>query len=177
MRLIRERLSMTVGKLPNILLPVLLSCGAGAQAAESANGTATIRVDDNEYTIPIVCSDTTSSEVDLYTEPQRITRERTGRASSVRLTIRPWKETTDLIVNLDRYVAWITQKSIADGIFEISLSMSPTTYLRDGIPVALTYDEWLSGNRPEGVDDVRIVTNCGYLDPDALSFRKIPTGD
>ena len=177
MRPIREMLIMTVGRLPHILLPLLLSCGASAQAAESANGTATIRVGNNEYTIPIVCSDTTSSEVDLYTEPQRITRERTGRASSVRLTIRPWKETTDLIVNLDRYVAWIPQKSIADGIFEISLSMSPTTYLRDGIPVALTYDEWLSGNRPEGVDDVMIVTNCGYLDPDAPSFRKIPTGD
>ncbi len=168
---------MTIGKLPIFLMLVLLSCSADAQAAESANGTATIRVDDNEYTIPIVCSDTTSPQIDLYTEPQRITRERTGRASSVRLTIRPWKESTDLIVNLDRYVAWIPRRSIADGILEVSLSMSPTTSVREGMPVALTYDEWLSGNRPEGLDNVKIVANCGFLDPDAPSFRKIPTGD
>lgn len=168
---------MTIGKFPKYLLPVLLSCVAGAQAAEPANGTATIRVDDNEYTIPIVCSDATSTEIDLYTEPQRITRERTGRASSVRLTIRPWKKSTDLIVNLDRYVAWIPRRSIADDSLEISLSMSPTTSVRDGMPVALTYDEWLSGNRPEGLDNVKIVANCGFLDPDAPSFRKIPTGD
>ena len=168
---------MTIGKLPIFLMLVLLSCSADAQAAESANGTATIRVDDNEYTIPIVCSDTTSPQIDLYTEPQRITRERTGRASSVRLTIRPWKESTDLIVKLDRYVAWIPRRSIADGILEVSLSMSPTTSVREGMPVALTYDEWLSGNRPEGLDNVKIVANCGFLDPDAPSFRKIPTGD
>ena len=168
---------MTVGKLPNILLPVLLLCGAVAQAVESANGTATIHVDDKEYTIPMVCSDTSSLEIDLYTEPQRVTRERTGRASSVRLTIRSWKETTDVIVNLDRYVAWIPRSAIADGIIDISLSMSPTTTLQDGMPVALTYDEWSSGNRPEGLDNVRIVANCSFLDPDAPSFRKVPNGD
>ena len=59
---------MTAGKLPSMLLPVLLSCGAGAQAVESANGTATIRVDDQEYTIPIVCDKASSPEIDLYTE-------------------------------------------------------------------------------------------------------------
>ena len=168
---------MTVGKLPNILLPLLLACGAGAQAVESANGTATVRVDDKEYTIPIVCDDPSSLEIDLYTEPQHVTRERTGRTSGVRLTIRPWKDTTDLIVNLDRYVAWIPQSATADGILEISLSMSPTTSLQDGMPVALTYDEWVAGNRPEGLASVKIVANCGYLDPDAPSFQKLPRVD
>ncbi len=168
---------MTVRKFQSILLPVLLSCGAGAYAVESANGTATVRVDDKEYTIPIVCSDTSSSAVDIYTEPQRVTRERTGRASGVRLTIRPWKQTTDLIVSLDRYVAWISHSALADGILEITLNMSPTTTLQGLMPVALTYDEWVAGNRPEGLNNVRIVANCSYLDPDAPSYRKVPSNN
>lgn len=165
---------MTVGKLLRLLLPALLACGATAEAADSANGTATVRVDDREYTIPIVCSETESSEVDIYTEPQRITRERTGRASSVRLTIRSWKETDDVIVNVDRYVAWIPRDSISNGLVELSLSMSPTTLVQGGMPVAMTYDEWQSGNRPKGVDDVEIVADCSNLDPDAPAFRKTP---
>ncbi len=104
------------------MLPALLLCSAGAQAVESANGTATIRVADKEYTIPIVCDAAASVGIGLYTEPQRVTRERTGRASGVRLTIRPWKETTDMIVNLDRYVAWIPRSATHDGILETSLT-------------------------------------------------------
>lgn len=166
---------MTAGKLPKmLLLPALLALAAGAHAVESANGTATIRVDAQEHTIPIVCDDPAAPESGLYTEPQRVTRERTGRASGVRLTIRPWKDTTDLIVNLDRYVAWIPRPATADGMVELMLSMSPTTSLRDGMPVLLTYDDWVAGDRPEGLANVRIEANCGYLDPDAPSFRKVP---
>lgn len=168
---------MTAGKFPTILLPTLLCLGVAAQAADSANGTATVRVEDREYTIPIVCSETKSTKIDIYTEPQRITRERTGRASSVRLTIRSWKETDDVIVNVDRYVAWIPRDSISDGLVKLSLSMSPTTLVQGGMPVAMTYDEWQSGNRPKGVDDVEIVADCSNLDPDAPAFRKIPNED
>ena len=93
----------------------------------------------------------------------------------MRLTIRPWKDTTDMIVNLDRYVAWIPQMTTADGILEISLSMSPATSVENGMPVFLKYDEWVAGNRPEGLASVKIVANCGYLDPDAPSYRKLPS--
>lgn len=166
---------MTVNKFPRTLL-ILLAYAAGAQAVESANGTATVRVDNKQYTIPIVCDNPASPETGLYTEPQRVTRERTGHASGVRLTIRPWRDTSDLIVNLDRYVAWIPRSATADGVLEISLSMSPTTSLQDGMPVALTYDEWRAGNRPDGLASVKIVANCGYLDPDAPAFQKLAAG-
>ena len=166
---------MTADRIRNLLLPVLLSCAAGAHAVEPANGTATIQADSKEYTIPVVCDDPSKPESGLYTEPQRVTRERTGRASSVRLTIRPWKETSDLIVNLGRYVAWIPRPSSADGVLRITLAMSPATTLQDGLPVFLTYDDWTAGNRPEGLGDVRIDVNCRYLDPAAPVLRKLPT--
>lgn len=158
-----------------IALPVLLIIAGDAQAVEPANGTAIISVDDKEYTIPIVCDDTASPESGLYTEPQRVTRERTGRASGVRLTIRPWKDTSDFMINLDRYVAWVPLPSSGDGVLELTLAMSPASSVQGGVPHALTYDEWLAGDRPAGLDGVRIEVNCQFLDPDAPAFRKLPT--
>ena len=155
-----------------ITLPILVLLGGWAQAAAPANGTAVISVDDQEYTIPVVCDDPSSPANGVYTEPQRVSRERTGRASGVRLTIRPWKETSDLVVSLDRYVAWIPRPSSGDFVLELTLAMSPASSVQGGIPDALTYDEWMAGERPEGLDAVRIAVNCRYLDPPA--FRKLP---
>lgn len=160
-----------------ITLPILILFAGDAHAVEPANGTAIISVDDQEYTIPVVCDDPSNPASGVYTEPQRVTRERTGRASGVRLTIRPWKETTDTIVNLDRYVAWIPLPSSGAGVLELTLAMSPASSLQDGVPDALTYDEWMAGDRPEGIDGVRIEVNCQFLDPDAPAFRKLPAAE
>lgn len=160
-----------------ILLTVLLLVMASVQAAQQANGTAIIRVDDGEYTIPIVCDETSRPETGIYTEPQRITRERTGRTSGVRLTIRPWKETSQLVVSLDRYVAWVPASPSGGGTIRMTLAMSPVVSLRDGVPTALTYDDWMAGDRPPGLDNVHIEVDCRMADPAAPAYRKLaPAG-
>jgi hypothetical protein len=157
------------------IVPVVLMLAAGTvQAVEPANGTAIVRVGDKEYTIPIVCDDRLRPAAGVFTEPQRITRERTGRTSGIRLTIRPWKKTAEIIVSVDRYVAWIPSPASNDGILELSLAMSPASFMRDGGPVALTHEEWTAGNRPAGLDEVYIQANCRTLDPAAPGFRKLP---
>ncbi len=161
----------------HLFLTVLILAVGSAQAAQSANGTAIVRADDQEYTLPIVCDDTLHPENGLYTEPQRITRERTGRASGVRLTIRPWKDTSQLVVSLGRYVAWVPTPTSGDGKLVMTLAMSPASSPRDGIPVALTYDQWMAGDRPPGLDDVRIEADCRTLNPDAPAYRKLPAAE
>lgn len=81
------------------------------------------------------------------------------------------------MINLDRYVAWVPLPSTGDGVLELTLAMSPATSLQGGVPDALTYDDWIAGDRPEGFDGVRIEVNCKILDPDAPAFRKLPTAD
>lgn len=158
------------------LTALVLSVGT-LQAAQQANGTAIIRIDHQEHTIPIVCDDPLHPESGVYTEPQRITRERTGRASGVRLNIRPWKDTSQLVVSFGRYVAWVPAPSSGDGTIELTLAMSPASSLRDGVPAALTYDQWMAGDRPAGLDNVHIVADCRRLNPDAPAYRKLPAAE
>lgn len=157
-----------------ILLAILLLVMATVQAAQQANGTAIVRVDDREYTIPVICDDTSRPESGVYTEPQRITRERTGRTSGVRLNIRPWKDTSHLVVSLDRYVAWVPASQFGGGTIEMTLAMSPVSAMRNGAPALLTYDDWMAGDRPPGLDNVHVEVNCRVLNPAAPAFRKIP---
>lgn len=157
----------------HILIAIAVSWLGTALAADSANGTAVVRVADSEYTIPIICDDAAHPEVGLLTEPGRITRERTGRSSGVRLTIRRWKETDQVIVNLDRYVAWIPRPETGAGILQLSIAMSAASTVKDGMPTALTYEDWVAGDRPEGLDEVSIEADCRKLDADAPSFRKL----
>ena len=42
------------------------------------------------------------------------------------------------------------------------------------MPVVLTYDEWIAGNRPAGLEGVVISANCAQRDPAAPAFRKLP---
>ena len=167
-----KALDMT-NKLNCILLCAAAFGASTVQAVEPANGTAVVVVGDQEYTIPVSCDDTSRPAAGVYTEPQKVTRERTGRSSGVRLTIRPWKDTSDVVVSLDGYVAWIPSPASTGGVLKLSLAMSPASYVRDGAPVALTYDEWMAGNRPEGKDSVDIEVNCLALDPAAPAFRKL----
>ena len=151
----------------------IVVCAVSAQDGKH-EGSAVVQVGEQEHTIPIICDDPARPEKGLYTEPQRITRERTGRASGVRLTIRPWKDTSDLSVSLDRYVAWVPSSPSTGGVLQLVIAMSPNTSVKDGMPVALTYDEWIAGNRPAGLEGVVINANCARRDPAAPAFRKLP---
>ena len=143
-------------------------------AADFVEGTATVRVDQNEYIIPIECDDAKKPMLGLNTEPARITKKRTNRTSGVRLNIRPWKDTDDLIVTLDRYVAWVSSPPGAGGVLNIlQLDMSPISRVVEGIPTLLSYEDWENGERPEGLNDVYIHADCRSRDPEAPSFRKI----
>ena len=145
-----------------------------AAAQERVEGTATVRVQADEYTIPIECNDAKRPMLGVFTEPARITRERTNRSSGVHLTIRPWKDTDDLIVSLDRYVAWVSSPPGAGGVLNLlKLDMSPLSKIDNGIPALLSYEDWEKGNRPEGLNDVFIRADCRNRDAESPSFRKL----
>ena len=151
---------------------VLLFIFTNAYSKDRFAGTAIVRVDNSEYTIPIECNDASKPELGFSTEPARITHEATGRTSGVRLTLRPWKETTKLVISLDRYLAWVPSEPSIGGILKMTLDMSPSSTLKDGIPVTLTYDLWEEGERPQGLKDVNFEANCSHRDPDAPAFKK-----
>lgn len=150
----------------------MLVAAVAILAQERHKGTAVIRVADSEYTIPIECNDASDPNQGFYTEPARITRQETGRSSGVRLNVRPWKESSDLVVSLDRYVAWVPAPLFAGG--EATLDMSPASSVKDNMPQALTYERWMNGERPEGLWGVHITADCTARDPQAPTFRKIP---
>ena len=142
------------------------------QAQDRFAGSAIVRTDQTEYLIPIDCNDAESPVLGFSTEPSRVTREATGRSSLVNLRLRQWQDTADLVVTLDRYVAWISIPDTQDSLLSLSLAMSPVTVIRDGLPVTLTHDMWASGDRPEGID-VEIEANCQSRDPAAPTSRRL----
>jgi len=149
---------------------LLFAC-SGIVRADS-DGTAIIRTSETEYTIPIMCREEQTG-LDIATEPSRVTREATGRSSLIRLNIRPWKETSDMIVTLDRYVAWLPAQPAADGKLLLEIDMSPSSIMRDGAPALLTYDMWMDGERPEGLKNVWIQADCNIRDPEAPKTKKL----
>ncbi len=146
-------------------------------AQDRVEGTAIVRVDAHEYTIPIECTDARKPMLGVYTEPKRVTRERVGRASGVRLTVRPWRDTGDMIVTLDRYVGWALLPPGSGGVLNITLDMSPVSRTVDGKPQTLTYEQWKAGERSIGLDNVYIRADCRSRDPDAPAYRKLPVSD
>lgn len=151
---------------------------AGAQGRDAGNdrfpGSAVVTIDDAEYLIRIECRVRGRPEAGLSTEPNRITREATGgRYNMLSLHLRPWQDTGDVLVSVDRYVAWIPSPTSEGGVLSLELAMSPASVVRQGVPVAVTYDMWKGGDRPAGLDGVRIVANCNARDPEAPAFRRI----
>ena len=155
------------------LLFVILLFPQETNAQKRVEGTAVVQVEDKEYTVPIECDDASRPELGFSMEPSRITRERTGRASMINVRIRPFGEEDEVIVSLDRYVAWLPQPASAGGTLKLTLDMSPMGVLRDGQQKLLTRDMWMSGDRPEGLKGVTIEAQCNTRDPEAPSFRKI----
>ncbi len=138
-------------------------------------GSAMVRMGDGEYTVVILCDDSSRPEMGFRTEPNRVTRQATGRTNGVNLRLRAWKETNDVVVSLDQYVAWIPRPAGAGGILDLEIEMSRVSELQEGMPVQMTYERWNAGER---FGESRVVTLraiCGVRDPEAPRFRKIPS--
>ena len=159
------------------MLAALLLVSFCGLTQERSEGTAVVRFNDAEYMIPIECDDPTRPERGFSTEPNRVTRERTRRTSMVNLRVRPWKESGDVIVTLDRYVAWIPSPATTGGVMSVELDMSTASIVRDNLPVAVTYDMWVGGDRPLGLAGVQFEANCSHRDPEAPSYRRLPDAD
>ena len=152
---------------------VLLAGSAFAYEDARSPGTAVVVVEDREYTLPIECNDPADAGKGFSTEPSRITRERTGRSSAVRINVRPWKETDELVVSLDRYVAWVPKSVFKGSPVDARIDMSPASVVRNNMPVTMTYDIWTSGDRPEGLTGVQVRVDCAVRDPEAPSSRSL----
>ena len=155
---------------------VLVFALVGPANADS-NGTAVVRAAGTEYVIPIVCREAALANAGFSTEPSRVTRAATGRTSPARLTVRRWKDTDELVISLDRYIAWIAAPDPTGSRFAMTLDMSPSSFLRDGLPVTMTYDVWSAGDRPAGLQDVVIDADCSERDPEAPGSRPIPPAE
>lgn len=155
-----------------------LQAQASGRQADSAPderhpGSAVVTVGDSEYLIRVECRVRGRPEAGFTTEPNRITREQTNRSNMVTLRLRPWQDTKDVIVSLDGFVAWMPTPGSSAGVLRLELAMSPTSVMRDGSLVALTYDMWQRGDRPPGRDGVKVAVNCLTRDPSAPAFRKV----
>lgn len=154
------------------LVTILIAAPSGAFGQDRVAGTATIRADGTEYVIPIECRDAARPELGFSTEPARITREARGRTSPVRLEVRRWQDTDEIVVTLDRYVAWAPMPSSSSGVLTMDLEMSPASSVQNGLPVLLTYDRWTSGERPTGTG-IHFEATCRFRDPAAPSSRRV----
>ena len=158
------------------LLLILVLPAETTLAQSRFEGTAIVERDGGKYTVPIECENATRPELGFSTEPSRITRERTGRASRVNVRIRPSGEPDEVIVTLDRYTGWFSTPQSESGVLLLTLDLSPITIMKDGQPVMLTRDMWIDGERPEGIAGVKIEAQCTVRDPDAPSYEKLPDG-
>lgn len=137
-------------------------------------GSAVVRLADAEYTIAILCEDPARPELGFRTEPNRITRERTGRPNMVSLRLEPWGDTGDVRVSLDDSVAWMVRPVSSGGLLAFETRMSPVSITREGVPARLTYQMWKRGERPDEGPGVAVAARCGERDPGAPAFRRIP---
>lgn len=155
-----------------VTIALLLAVAWTAHAQQRFDGSAIVRAGQMEHVIPIVCDDAARPEIGFATEPSRVTREATGRTSPVNLRLRRWQDSAELVVSLDRYVAWIPVPESRGSVLSLTIAMSPISVLRDGTPVMLTHDMWTSGDRPEGIDVV-IEADCRSRDPAAPTSRRV----
>lgn len=159
------------------LLILLLASWAGAAQSGTrkklAEGSAVVRTEGSEYTITILCDDAQRPELGFTTEANRVTRAATGRSNMVNLRLRPWKDTGDVVVNLEGWTAWIPQPSSAAGVLSLDLVLRPNGTVKDNMPILLTYEMWKRGEIAEGERAVAFEATCSSRNPEAPSYRKV----
>ena len=166
------------------LVAAVLLSPAAAGAQEEARrtlheGSAVVRESggENEYKIRILCEDASRPEAGFFTEANRVTREATGgQYNMVNLRLRPWKDTDDVLITSSLGVAWIPRPASSGGVLSMVLEVVPSSFVENNAPVALTYDMWQDGKRPEGGGTLEFEANCASRDPEAPSFRRLPSG-
>jgi len=79
-----------------------------------------------------------------------------------------------LVVWLDQYVTWVPTPSSTVGTLLLQVDMGPITLQKDNGPVLVTHEMWERGEQPTEIEGVDIRATCGFLDPEAPSYRKIP---
>lgn len=162
---------------PVLVTLSLAAAGAGVDAVAaqgpSSEGTAVVTVGADEYTVVIECDDPSGPEAGFGTQPNRLTRQTRGRANGVNVRLRPWEATDEVVVSVDRLVAWVPRPASGGGALELEIEMSPHSAVWDGTPVLMTYERWRAGERFDGKRTVKIRAQCGVRDPAAPSHRKL----
>ena len=129
---------------------------------------------DSEALLRIICDERGRPEAGFITEPNRITRQETGRSNSASLRLRPWQDTDDVLITTTWGVAWIPRPTSSGPTLSIEVDVGPAGFTRDGMPVAVTYDMWKAGDVPDERTTVVFEANCEVRDPDAPAWRRIP---
>jgi len=162
-----------------VLLPLLLSSAIEVSAQESAKrsyfvGTAVIQVADGEYTLPIDCYAKSRPDLGFTTEPNQVTRLRTGRLSPIDLSITPRSESEEMVIALDGYVARIPRLSATDGTLSLSVDLSREDTSRGTTSaVAFTRDNAANGLHDADRVRVRIDAQCEERSAEAPAHRTV----
>ena len=136
-------------------------------------GSAVVTDGEHEFLIRIECRTPSRPELGFTTEPNRITREETGRSNGAVLRLRPWENAGDVIVNLGANVAWIPAPSSSGGVLTMELELYPAAFQRNGERVLFSYDMWKAGERSGEPASARFSANCSTRDPEAPAYRRL----
>lgn len=159
---------------------LLTMTALSAQARRELHpGSAVVRekAGDSEALIRLLCDEASRPESGFTTEANRVTRAETGRSNSASLRLRPWQDTDEVLITTTWGIAWIPRPASSGGVLSLELEVVPPGFVRDGLPVAVTYDMWKAGDLPPERATVQFEANCVTRDPEAPAWRKLPPAD
>lgn len=150
--------------------------GTAQETRRDYDGSAVVREvgGDSEALIRILCDEASRPEAGFITEPNRTTRSETGRSNSASLRLRPWKDTGDVLITSSWGSAWIPAPTSSGGVLAMEVEVRSGAMMRNGQPVALTYDMWKAGDVPPDRTVVEFEANCNARDPEAPAWRLLP---
>jgi hypothetical protein len=168
--------ALTAALAVSLLTPAVLSA---QERPEPHPGSAVVREKggDSEALIRLLCDEASRPEAGFTTEPNRVTRAETGQSNMASLRLRPWQDTDEVLVTSTWGIAWIPRPASSGGILSMELEVVPPGFVRDGMPVNVTYDMWKAGDLPPERATVQFEANCSTRDPEAPAYRKVPPAD
>ena len=169
----RTLVPVTALTLVALTSPAEVAAQAGVAFNARHPGSAVVTDGEHEFLIRIECRTPSRPELGFTTEPNRITREETGRSNGAVLRLRPWEDTGDVIVNLGANVAWIPAPSSSGGVVSLELELYPAAFQRNGERVLFSYDMWKAGERSGEPARARFRADCSTRDPQAPAYRRL----
>ena len=160
------------------LLALVLAAAPAVAAQESSKrsyfpGTAVVQVADGEHTIPIDCYVRSRPDLGFTTEPNQVTRLRTGRISSIDLSVGP-ADTDGTHISLEGYVAKIPNPTSDEGSLSLSVDLTREDASADRVAaVAFARGEGAVGGRAPDALRVVIEAQCNERVPDAPAYRDL----